>query len=298
VKIVASAAVALMLVTAADGGRVWPSADVTPSGPTIPENLLRIELQLSAPLVSPLNMSYVHLVDESGRRVEDAFLDLALPTADGMRVTLLLHPARVKAGVGANIALGRALLPGTTVTLAINDPALARPVAKVWRVEPYDSAPPRPALWRLDLPRTGGRAPLVVRLDASMSSSAVGLIAVRAPNGRRLSGTARLVDAETVWRFVPEVPWIAGRYALVTHPDLEDAAGNRACSPFEAIEASRARCDQETTHTFVIADSDGEKTHLTNNQSRYSILSSLLRLSGTLASTLKQPLELKRQLDR
>jgi hypothetical protein len=102
------------------------------------------------------------------------------------------------------------------------------------------------------------------------------------------------VDAETVWRFVPEVPWIAGRYALVTHPDLEDAAGNRACSPFEAIEASRARCDQETAQTFVIADSDGKRTHLTNDQFRYSILSSLLRLSGTLASTSKQRLELKR----
>jgi hypothetical protein len=32
---------------------------------------------------------------------------------------------------------------------------------------------------------------------------------------------------------VPARPWRAGSYAVVTHPDLEDAAGNRPCSPLE-----------------------------------------------------------------
>jgi pimeloyl-ACP methyl ester carboxylesterase len=71
------------------------------------------------------------------------------------------------------------------------------------------------------------------------------LIAIRGPNGRRLAGTSSLEDGETVWRFVPTRPWQAGSYAVVTHQDLEDPAGNRPCAPFEVIDASRVRCEEE-----------------------------------------------------
>jgi hypothetical protein len=79
----------------------------------------------------------------------------------------------------------------------------------------------------------------VLRLDTPISSSAETLIAIRGPDGRRVAGTTHLEAGETVWRFVPARAWRAGSFAVVIHPDLEDAAGNRQCAPFEVIDASR-----------------------------------------------------------
>ncbi len=166
-------------------------------------------------------------------------------------MTILLHPGRVKSGVGANLAFGRALHAGSMVTLVVDHPALAKPGRKTWRVTAFDAESPQPTRWTFEPPRRGSRSPIVIHLDAPISSSAEALIAIRGPDGRRLAGTARLEDGETVWRFVPARPWRAGPHAVVTHQDLEDPAGNRPCAPFELIDASRVRCEEGTAKAFL-----------------------------------------------
>src|SRR5437879_1650774 len=93
---------------------------VYPSGSSIPENLLRIELRFSAPLAGTLAMRLVRLLDAERQEIEGAFLDLPLWSADGSRVAFLLHPGRVKSGVGANVTHGRALHAGSNVTLVVD----------------------------------------------------------------------------------------------------------------------------------------------------------------------------------
>lgn len=229
-----------------------PVGVVSPSGPTVPENLLRIEIAFSSPLRAPLDMAHVALLDATGQPIRDAFLDLPLPSSDGRRVSLLLHPARVKSGVGANVALGRALAVGSTVSLRVDDPMLARPVERTWQVVAFDRDPPAPERWLLDLPPAGSRAALEVRLDAPITASAQGLVAVRAPDGTRLAGRHELTRGETRWRFFPAKPWRPGRYALVVHPDLEDLAGNRPCVPFERVVGSATACGQEAVQVFSL----------------------------------------------
>jgi hypothetical protein len=136
------------------------------------------------------------------------------------------------------------------VTLVVDDPALAQPVRKTWEVTAFDAESPRPAQWTLEPPRQGSRDPIVVHLDAPISSSAEALIAVRSPDGRRFAGITRLERGEIVWRFVPARPWRAGKYAVVTHPDLEDPAGNRTCAQFEAVDESRVHCEEGTAQLF------------------------------------------------
>lgn len=245
------AAALLWAVAASPGFAAGPSVTIYPSGATVPENLLRIELRFSDPLREPLTIAEVRLLDARGREIPSPFLDLPLPTADGRRVTILLHPGRVKSGLQANLTLGRALHAGATVTLVVDHPALAQPVRKTWQVTPFDAVSPQPERWRFAPPRRGSRSPLVVHLDAPISSTAEVLIAIRGPDGERVAGVARLEQGETVWRFVPTQPWRVGNYALVTHPDLEDPAGNRPCATFETIKASQVRCAQGTVQTFA-----------------------------------------------
>jgi hypothetical protein len=226
---------------------------IYPSGAAVPENLLRIELRFSTPLRPPLRIDQVKLVDLNGSEIKDAFLDLPLPSPDGKRVTILFHPGRVKSGVGPNLALGRALHVGDTITLVIYHRSLAKPIRKTWHVTAFDAKSPEPVHWTFEPPDSGSRFPLVLHLDKPISSSAEALIAIRDPDGDRLAGDARLENDETMWRFVPARPWRAGNYAVVTHPDLEDLAGNRPCGPFEVASASPVREEQGTVQPFEVS---------------------------------------------
>lgn len=219
-----------------------PPAAVTPSGATVPQNLLRIELHLRHPLAHPLAMDRVHLLVADGVPIPDALLDLPLPDRDGRTVTLLLDPARVKIGVGANRAMGRALVVDADVVLLVDDPQLAMPLRKRWRVGPSADHAIDPAGWRFNPPREGTRQPLVVQLDATLTATSAAMIAVRGPGGERVDGTASLQAGETTWRFRPASAWTAGPHALMLHPRLEDVAGNRPCAPFEARDLSAVAC--------------------------------------------------------
>jgi len=237
-------------IASAPASAAKPAGHAYPSGPSVPENLLRIELRFSRPLRKPLLMDRVKLIGENGQAIQDVFLDLSLPNPDATRVTLLLNPARVKSGVGANLAVGRALHFGSTVTLVVDDPALARSIRKAWVIVGLDTEAPNPALWTFDRPTRGTRLPMVVHLDGPIASSSEGLIAIRGPDGRRVAGVARLENGESTWRFTPARAWRTGTYALVTHPELEDPAGNRPCAPFEAPRVSSVQCNEGTTQTF------------------------------------------------
>jgi hypothetical protein len=239
-RAVGAATVAALAAASVAGATA--SSPVTPSGDTVPENLLRIELNLARPLRRPLAMDHVRLVDGDGAPLADALLDLPLPAADGRSVTILLHPGRVKTGVGANLALGRALRAGQEVELVVDDPQLDAPLHKRWHVTPAQDASLLARDWHLALPRVGTRAALRVDLDATLRSSGARLIAVRGPDGERLAGESRLRDGERAWEFRPARPWRAGHHALVLHPGLEDVAGNRPCAPFEAVALRTLPC--------------------------------------------------------
>lgn len=228
------------------------SATVYPSGNRVPENLLRIELRWPGPLRTPVDMAHVRLLDGAGQVIPEAFLDLPLPSADGRRLSLLLHPARVKSGVGANLMFGRALRAGTSVTLVIDDPAIGPEVRKSWQVTGVAEDRPMPATWTFNQPVAGTRQPLIVRLQSPISASSEGLIAVKRSEGRRMPGRAQLTDGETTWHFTPTRPWQAGAHVLVTHPDLESPAGHRTCALFEQLAASRIDCEAGLEVAFTV----------------------------------------------
>lgn len=228
------------------------AALITPSGAAVPENLLRIVLHLDAPLSAPLDMRHVVLLDGAGAAIPDAFLDLPLAGRDGRDVTLLLHPGRIKTGVGPNVALGPALRAGQRVVLRIDAPQLRRPLEKRWRVEPALRQRIAPQEWLVQAVRRGGRAPLRIVFPQALGGDAAPLLALQGPDGRRLDGTARLTSGERVWRFVPARPWRAGKYMLRVHPQLEDPQGNRLCSAFEQADQSTQQCDEEGRREFII----------------------------------------------
>jgi hypothetical protein len=230
---------------------------ISPSGASVPENLLRIELEFDRVRDFPPQAVDARLLDEEGEVIDGAFLDLTLASADGRHLTLLMHPGRVKTDVGPNRALGRALTAGRRVTFVVSSPWSSIPSRRTWQVVEPDVSGPSPSLWRAAAPPEGARAPLRIALDAPIDRGAAGLIAVRDARGDRIAGAARLEEGEGLWVFTPTHPWTPGAYNIVVHPSLEDPAGNRTCGAFEAMKASLVTCQMVHGPSFVIVKKSG-----------------------------------------
>ena len=93
-----------------------------PTVDTLPENLLRVYLEFSAPMAREHGRDFLKLLDEKGQEVTDAFLalDVDFWSPDGRRYTVFFDPGRVKRGILPNDLFGRALVPGHRFTIAVD----------------------------------------------------------------------------------------------------------------------------------------------------------------------------------
>ncbi|WP_425393086.1 hypothetical protein [Ekhidna sp.] len=88
----------------------------------VPSNLLRFYVYFSAPMSLQNPYEFISIVDNSGKELVDPFVIIpeGLWNINHTRLTLLLHPGRVKQGVGPNMTLGDVLKAGNSYTLKIN----------------------------------------------------------------------------------------------------------------------------------------------------------------------------------
>jgi hypothetical protein len=215
-----------------------------PSAKELPENLLRLYIQFSAPMSQGHSYGHVHLRDETvGGEVERPFLELPqeLWSPDGTRLTLLFEPGRVKHDLVPREQLGAILISGRTYSLTVdaNWPdaqgrLLQAGMRKTFRALPADTRQLASAAWKIETPAAGTREALSVRfpkpLDRAMLERVFG---VARSNRSDVVGTIRIADDETRWTFEPSQPWSAGRYVLAVSSRLEDPCGNSISRPFE-----------------------------------------------------------------
>jgi hypothetical protein len=240
--------------------RVWPSADL------LPENLLRMYLEFSAPMAREHGRDFLTLVDERGAEVKDAFLalDVDFWSPDGRRYTVFLDPGRVKRGILPNDQFGRALAPGHRYTLVVNPKwrdgngqPLAAAFSHTFGVGPADMAPLTTSTWKVTPPAANTRDPLTATfpkpLDHGLLHRALG-VALR-NSITPLDGLIEIGAGETTWRFIPTTPWKVGDYDLVVLSILEDPMGNKLGRPFDVdrfTEIDKTPAPERTTIGFTI----------------------------------------------
>ena len=217
-------------------------ANVYPSGPDVPANLLRMYVQFVGQMGIRTGERYISALDDSGREITGALLplDTDLWNPEHTRFTILFDPGRVKRGIFPNRAMGRPLKAGDGFAIVISrewPDAYGRPLAsefrKEYRVGPAIERPLTTDDWRMQAPAAGTLAPLVVSfgspLDHALLQRALTVVRGEAP----VSGAIRIANGETQWSLAPRDPWQAGAYTLVVAPELEDPAGNRVGHAFE-----------------------------------------------------------------
>jgi len=213
-----------------------------PSDAAVPENLLRVYVTFSAPMRPDDVHEHVHLYDEAGGPIALAFVEVrsGLWDPSGTRLTLFLHPGRIKQGVAPNQQMGTVLRAGKTFRLAIDsalrdawgDP-LAEGFGTQLRVVAADRKSPDPDGWRLGVPGSPG-SPVGITFDEPLDRALIErMIGVRDAAGNPVEGQVTIATGERHWSFRPAAPWTPGHYSVHVDARLEDLAGNNLGRLFE-----------------------------------------------------------------
>ncbi|MEO1995985.1 MAG: hypothetical protein ABGZ17_11990 [Planctomycetaceae bacterium] len=217
-------------------------ARIFPSTSVLPANHLKFYVHFSQPMREGKAMfDHMSLVDQRGQSVEDPWRRTELWSADGRRLTLWIHPGRVKRGLNLREQMGPVLHPGTSYTLVIgrgvkdqyNRP-LQQEYRRTFRVVAADHRRPLPRRWKIDPPRVESRDVLQVRFGEALDQPLLlRFLRVIDGRGRPVPGVAAATDQESGWQFTPQRPWTLDNYRLTVNPLLEDLAGNTPLRVFD-----------------------------------------------------------------
>lgn len=211
---------------------------VYPSANLLPANELKLYIYFSAPMSRGEAWKHIHLLDDAGKPVPLAFLELdqELWDPDNRRLTVLFDPGRIKRGLVPTNEIGPPVVEGRHYKLAIDrDWHDARGIPMVEGFEkaftggPSDRTPPDPKHWILTPPKAGTDEPLVVEFPKPMDYA----LLQRMLDVPGVAGSIAVDRDETRWSFTPNAAWKAGTYHLVADNLLEDIAGNHLDRAFD-----------------------------------------------------------------
>jgi hypothetical protein len=182
----------------------------------------------------------IQILDEHGAVVEDPWRRTELWTADAKRLSLWIHPGRIKNGVSLREEFGPVLEPNKTYKLIIraevedaDGQPLGKDVVKKFRTGPVDDRRPLPQDWKLTPPRAGTREPLRLDfgepLDYALARRCIDMRLA----GKELPGRITVGDKETSWQFEPRDAWQKADYSVRIDELLEDLAGNTPVRVFD-----------------------------------------------------------------
>ena len=245
-----------------DADRTTRVTAVYPATETVPANLLRFYVHFTAPMSARHVLPHLALLDRSGQTVDTAFVDVegGLWDPSRTRLTLFVHPGRVKRGVGPNQAMGPVLEEGQSYTLRIGEQAtdafgrrLVRSYEHSFRVGPEDHVSPDPDRWTLTSPAAPAEPLRVELIEAADVALLVRMPEVFDAGGGFIPGRIDVATDGSSFTYTPSKHWMAGNYELRVPAALEDPSGNRVTRRFEATEGSLEATTsvEETIHRVL-----------------------------------------------
>jgi hypothetical protein len=217
--------------------QIYPTTD------TVPENLLKIYLQFSAPMREGEALQYIHLLDENKDTLHDVFLDLQpeLWNKERTALTLWLDPGRIKRDLIPNRKMGNPLRKGNWYTLAVSSEwkdvqglPLQNTTNKRFFVRERDSRSPELTSWNIQIPKAGTNQSLQLSFGESLDYFLLGeTISIANEKSEEIPGEIKISDKERTIVFIPLQPWKEGSYRIKVKAILEDLAGNNLNRPFD-----------------------------------------------------------------
>jgi hypothetical protein len=216
---------------------IYPTCD------TVPENLLKIYLEFSQPMVEGRSLDHIKLLNDKGDTMRGTFLDLQpeLWNSEGTVLTLWLDPGRIKRDLIPNKELGTPLKEGERYILHIdaswhgkNGSALSRSHKKSFITSRRDDISPDLLAWEINVPSAGHTDVLEVTVPEPMDYFLFrDAVKILSPDGSKIEGSVQVTEKDKVFKFLPEKPWAKGKYTVAVERRLEDLAGNNLDRPFD-----------------------------------------------------------------
>lgn len=232
---------------------------IYPLQDTVPENLLKVYLRFSAPMMEGRSASLVHLLKDGRDTMKGTFLDLQpeLWNPDGTILTLWLDPGRIKLDLIPNRELGNPLTRGYRYELVVGEGwrskdgiEMNKSVRKSFVVGTRDDTSPSIDQWLLVLPASTTKEALHVRFGEGLDRMlAEETIFVLDRERKAVAGTYEILGEDSMLAFIPDKPWTKGDYILSVESRLEDLSGNNLNRLFET-DLAKSDARKETRSVY------------------------------------------------
>jgi len=209
--------------------KVFPTTDA------LPANQLKFYVYFSRPMRETQTIfDNIRLLDDKGKEIEDPWRRTQLWSKDGKRLTLWIHPGRIKKGVNLREQIGPVLEPDRAYVLQIDgkiQDADGVPLGKTTEKKFTTKKAERTFVlvedWELTPPKQGTRDALTLTFPRPLDHALLQrLVTVVDKDKKPVAGRVTVGKEEKSITFVPAEPWRDQDYRVVVDPQLEDLAGN------------------------------------------------------------------------
>ncbi|MCA9174570.1 MAG: hypothetical protein KDB14_08790 [Planctomycetales bacterium] len=215
---------------------------------TVPANCLKFYLYFSEPMREGLEVFDLLRLEEiydgdspsrPARAIADPWRRVELWSADAKRLTLWIHPGRIKQGVNLREEFGPVLEPNREYALVVDKQVrsaagveLDREYRHRFRATAEDHTSPQLDDWQLHLPKRSAEPLRIGTAEPLDHAQLVRFVHIEDEQGREVPGEIQVTNAVTL-EFQPREPWRSGRYRLRVNARLEDLAGNTFARVFD-----------------------------------------------------------------
>jgi hypothetical protein len=205
----------------------------------------------------PKAFQHVYIYDEQGKQKHKIWREKSNWAEGGRHLVLMIHPGRIKQGIGYAAEGGPLFEAGKQYRLVVDtflkdqyNRPLKQEGSKTFRVTAADSHIP---VFKYDTAKkiaSGSTDPFLFEFSEGMDYGAMQIGFNLIDNeGKKIAGTIDPLTDKS-WKFTPDMPWTQGPYQLELNDYTTDFSGNHLVRKFE--EARLEDMNKRYTLTFRI----------------------------------------------
>lgn len=206
---------------------------ILPTAGVVPANLLKFYIEFDQPMRRGQEIfDQVQIIDSNGKAIAAPWRRLDIWSEDDRRLTLWIHPGRVKRGIALRESLGPVLEPGHRYTLALDSSiratsgkSLGKSVSRRFRVGPPVRERLDASKWEVEAPNSG-QSRLVLTSDRPLDPFLVDRHLEVREGLHLIERELSWDEAQTRFSIRATKGWNCGLHRVIVGGYLEDLGGN------------------------------------------------------------------------